>query len=159
MPWKLPDSGYQKLNFDAVFVKENNYMGIGLILFNDASQCGGAQSIHGIAQAEALATLAAIKWAKAEAVENLHLECDCLNIVKAINDSIGSVIWTNNNVIQDCRTLLGSFTSWRFTFVYRKSNEVANSLSRRARNSKLDEFWATTFPGWLKSLIRDRTQR
>ncbi|XP_026395577.1 uncharacterized protein LOC113289986 [Papaver somniferum] len=144
-PWSLPENGFQKLNFDAAFMKENMYMGIGLIAFNDAGNCRRAQSIHGIAndeeQAEALAALEAIKWAKAEAVQNLHLEGDCLNVVNAINGSLEFVKWTTNNVIQDCRNLLGSFTNWKCTFVHRESNEVANSLA----NSLAKIHWSIVF--------------
>ncbi|XP_026451188.1 uncharacterized protein LOC113351415 [Papaver somniferum] len=118
-PWSLTDFEFQKFNFDAYFIKENKHMGIGLINFNDAGICGGAQSIHGIANDEehdeALAALAAIRWEKAEAVQKLHLEGDFLNVVSAINGSLGSVKWTNNNVIQDCGSLLDSFSSWKCT--------------------------------------------
>lgn len=158
-PWSLPVNGFQKLNFDAAFLKDSRYMGIGLIAFNDAGIRRGAQSIHGIAndeeQAEALAALAAIKWAKAEAVQNLHLDGDCLNVVNAINGSLGSVKWTNNNVIQDCRFLLGTFASWRCNFMHKESNEVANSLARRARNSRQDKSWVSTLLVWLKSVAID----
>ncbi|XP_026419547.1 uncharacterized protein LOC113315488 [Papaver somniferum] len=89
LPWKMPENGFDKINFHAAFLKENNYMGLGLMLFFAAEQFGGDQSVAGIAQdedkAEALATLAAIKWAKDSAVERLHLEGDCQNVVKAIN--------------------------------------------------------------------------
>ncbi|RZC50485.1 hypothetical protein C5167_018906 [Papaver somniferum] len=159
-PWSLPVNGFQKLNFDAAFLKDSRYMGIGLIAFNDAGIRRGAQSIHGIAndeeQAEALAALAAIKWAKAEAVQNLHLEGDCLNVVNAINGSLGSVKWTNNNVIQDCRKLLEGFTNWICTFVHRESNEVANNLAKKARNLRTSETCNSVLPLWLKSLIRDK---
>lgn len=130
-PWSLPVNGFQN-----------------------------SESIHGIAndeeQAEALAALAAIKWAKAEAVQNLHLEGDCLNVVNAINGSLGSVKWTNNNVIQDCRKLLEGFTNWKCTFVHTESNEVANNLAKKARNLRTSETCNSVLPLWLKSLIRDK---
>ncbi|RZC47210.1 hypothetical protein C5167_040157 [Papaver somniferum] len=47
------------------------------MMFSDAGQCGGAQLIARLAQdeeqAEALAALEAIKWAKASVVDKLHL--------------------------------------------------------------------------------------
>ncbi|XP_026411086.1 uncharacterized protein LOC113306354 [Papaver somniferum] len=95
IPWKMPDIGFNKINFDAAYLKKNNYMGIGLILFSDAGKFVGAQSFSGIAQdeeqAEALAGLAAIKWARDSAVEKLHLEGDRQSVVIAINGDFSSI--------------------------------------------------------------------
>ncbi|XP_026384051.1 uncharacterized protein LOC113279585 [Papaver somniferum] len=50
--WSLPECGYQKINFDASFLKENNTMGIGLISSSHAGTCGGAISKARLAQDE-----------------------------------------------------------------------------------------------------------
>ncbi|XP_026435257.1 uncharacterized protein LOC113332987 isoform X2 [Papaver somniferum] len=75
----------------------------------------GAWCILGVAEneehAEAIASWEAIKWAKRNNSQKLHMEGDCLNVVLAINSNLGSVRWTNNPIIMDCKEMLGSFSS------------------------------------------------
>ncbi|XP_026435258.1 uncharacterized protein LOC113332987 isoform X3 [Papaver somniferum] len=113
--WNPLHCDFIKINFDAAFQKENKTMGSGLILIDDAGIFYGAWCILGVAEneehAEAIASWEAIKWAKRNNSQKLHMEGDCLNVVLAINSNLGSVRWTNNPIIMDCKEMLGSFSS------------------------------------------------
>ncbi|XP_026435846.1 uncharacterized protein LOC113333637 [Papaver somniferum] len=92
---KAPDQGVFKINFDETFYKETGNIGLGLIWRGFADSCHGVICIPTTAvdaeQAEALALLEAIKWAKEVGLKEVQFEGDCNNVVMAVNGTIGSV--------------------------------------------------------------------
>ncbi|XP_026432427.1 uncharacterized protein LOC113329818 [Papaver somniferum] len=135
--WNAPKVNDLKVNFDVSYIDEHTPIGIGLIMRDSAGQFMGAKgecskSINE-EQGEAVAALEAIKWAKENVVLNLHLEGDNRNVVSTINAAIGSIQWTTNSTIQECRHLLNSFYFWTCSHVKREANGIADVMTKNAR--------------------------
>ncbi|XP_026396202.1 uncharacterized protein LOC113290823 [Papaver somniferum] len=134
--WIRPPESFTKVNFDASFSKDSKLMGTGLIVVDDAGNWKAAGCIPRVAQgaekAEAQAALEGIKWTVQNQVAHLQLEGDCANVVNAINSKQGSMKWTTNSIIYDCRNFFNNFNKWECYYVPRKMNEVADLLAKDA---------------------------
>lgn len=102
---------------------------------------GGISKAIDEKHAEAVEVLEALTWAKGKNIENLVLEGDSLNVVNAINGVVGKINWTINSVVQDCTSILRTFSSWSCCYVKREANQVVDSLAKKSRTNNMSLYY------------------
>ncbi|XP_026380111.1 uncharacterized protein LOC113274904 [Papaver somniferum] len=127
----------EKINFDASFINSSLPSGIELTLRNSTGFCDGVRCIPlktvDVEQADALGAIEAVLWAKERGFQRIHLEGDCVNVVRAIQGHPTSVKWTTNNIIRDILYLLSDFEYWECSYAHRDANSLADSLAKFAK--------------------------
>ncbi|OVA18165.1 Ribonuclease H domain [Macleaya cordata] len=113
--------------------------GIGILIRDNAGHFRAAKCIQlrtdSSEQAEGLAILAAVEWAKDLKLSKVCFESDAKNLIDFINDGKGVIEWTSRNILKDCKSIIPFFESAVFVFTHRDSNRPADSLAKAARLS------------------------
>ncbi|XP_026397520.1 uncharacterized protein LOC113292926 [Papaver somniferum] len=105
-------------------------------------------------QAEALALLEAIKWAKEVELKEVNFEGDCNNVVMVVNGHRKAIHWTNNNIIEDCIYLLGQFEFWSCSFVKRTVNNAAHVAAKFSIEFPVKTDWNNSYPTGIEDYIQ-----
>ncbi|OVA12775.1 Ribonuclease H domain [Macleaya cordata] len=87
-------------------------------------------------QAEGIAILEAMEWAKYLRISRVCFESDAKNLIDFINNGIGVIEWRSRTFLKDFQRLIPTFENAEFTFTHRNANKPADSLAKAARLSK-----------------------
>ncbi|OVA12431.1 Reverse transcriptase zinc-binding domain [Macleaya cordata] len=138
--WRPPSSQFLKLNIDASFISSSDHAGIGILIRDNASKFKAAKCIQlrtgSSEQAEGLAILATVEWAKELKLSKGSFESDAQNLINFINHGIGHLKWRSKTILVDCKSLTPAFESVGFVYTPREANRPADLLARAARNSR-----------------------
>ena len=131
--WKLPDSGFFKVNFDGALFLDQRCAGLGVVVRDSDGLIIAALSQRGrllgsVDVVEALATWRAICFAKELGLHHLVIEGDSLQVIQAITDS-RLVQTLYGHTIDEIR-FLSSSINCSFLHVNRKGNKLAPALVR-----------------------------
>ncbi|XP_026399163.1 uncharacterized protein LOC113295015 [Papaver somniferum] len=90
---------------DAAFDKDTKTSGIGLILTDNSCSFIGcklkAGSVRNVEEAETLALLEAVQWAKAKSLEKVCFISDVKLVIESLNSLSNQLYWYNKTVIED----------------------------------------------------------
>ncbi|KAI3878505.1 hypothetical protein MKX03_023955, partial [Papaver bracteatum] len=104
-------------------------------------------------QAESLGAMEAVLWAKERGLQRIHLEGDCVNVVRAIQGHSSSVKWTTNNIIRDILFLLSEFEHWECSYAHRDANSLADSSAKFAKTQNNVVDYYSDWPTWIKTIL------
>jgi ribonuclease HI len=132
-------------------------MGVGLVARDStgkvrASMCNFLPYLTDPAVAEAYAARQGAELLRDMGFQKILLEGDAQVIVQAINYA-GVCSARYANIIDDTRTILQSFSSWRALFVRRECNSVAHSLARMAVTQCLFQVWIESVPDLVQNRL------
>ncbi|XP_026433886.1 uncharacterized protein LOC113331393 [Papaver somniferum] len=138
---------------DASFDKHTNLSGIGLIMNDVARKFLGFKTISGVArnaeEAEILAVLEAILWAKAQGKSDVCLISDAKVVLDCLNFNNNQLSWFNNSILDDCRSFTDSFSSIRFEFLNRSFTHLADVAAKHCRTFRINGEWFGMKPNFL----------
>ncbi|XP_026399025.1 uncharacterized protein LOC113294866 [Papaver somniferum] len=131
-------------------------MGLGVIWCDYAGNVRSSRDDFGLVLdavgAEAAALILAISWAEELNLSKVVFVSDCLQLVQFVNGVSRIIDWRSGDLLEQCRSLLSKFTSFKSVYVKRLNNPFADRLARRARKDSLKDIWVS-FPSFLNSLF------
>jgi ribonuclease HI len=155
--WKPPESGWVKLNCDAVLDERGRCFGLGGILRDEkgfvlAAWSCSRSGLPAPAAAEASALFHGINACKSMGISSLIIESDSLVIVSAVQD-IEASSSRYGHLVDDITELLRFFSNWKIVHVRRSSNRAAHVLARAALRNDMDCNWILDVPGCIRDII------
>ena len=133
--WKLPDSGFFKVNFDGALFLDQRCAGLGVVVRDSDGLIIAALSQKvrlpgSVDVVEALVAQRAICFAKELSLHHLVIEGDSLQVIQAITDT-RLVQTLYGHIIEEIR-FLSSSVNCSFLHVNKKGNKLVHALTRRA---------------------------
>ncbi|XP_026455498.1 uncharacterized protein LOC113356547 [Papaver somniferum] len=122
--WKPPLDNIFKYNIDGSFDHDTNQFGIGIVLRDSTGRCIGAKRNYGNGA--------------------LSLE--------AVDHSL-VIQWENRNLVKEIKYLSSTFSLCTFDYVSRDDNQVANSLAKSAKETKISAECFKDFDSIICSLL------
>ncbi|KAL5773532.1 hypothetical protein ACOSQ2_013456 [Xanthoceras sorbifolium] len=155
--WSPPPVGVFKLNVDASLAVNAGLVGVGIVIRDCHGQVRVASSLKLSASfspllAEAVAILHEVRLAFNSGLLTLLVESDAqgdINVLKEgviLRSDLGLVI---SDIFHVCRSL----NILCFSFIPRKGNMVADSLTKSALSSISDCYWFKTYPQLMELLV------
>ncbi|OVA20178.1 hypothetical protein BVC80_1663g76 [Macleaya cordata] len=155
--WIPPLHNCIKINCDASFKPNNLFCGIGLVARDCTGRFKGARCIYKPAvdaeNAESLAMLEAVKWAKEWHLQEVCFESDSQSIILSMKDKKNSLHWQNRSIINDCNYLLSELVFWDCNYVKRVCNGPADKLAKFARKVRCNRSWYEDPPSLIVQLL------
>lgn len=104
--WSPPEKGWAKCNVDAALFKNENIVGFGLILRDNhgkfvAAKGGLLNCVFDPGIAEAYACKEALLWIQSKKLNNIIIEGDCAEVVKALQCKSETQTYAGR-IIADC---------------------------------------------------------
>jgi ribonuclease HI len=155
--WKKPSVGVVKLNWDAAVDERTGNVGLGVIardyegrvLAMHGSFC---KHIYNPTTAETLAAWKAVDLGVHLGVIFLEMEGDAKEVVQGINCA-SQCLGCDGPVLNDIKSLLQSFNTWKVTHVNRGANGAAHSLARLALSGEMECIWFENFPPFVLEIV------
>ncbi|OVA11672.1 Ribonuclease H domain [Macleaya cordata] len=139
MFWRPPSPHVLKINIDASFISASEFAGIGILIRDYAGHFRKAKCVQirsgSSEQAEGLAILVAVEWAKELKLSRVSFESDAKNLIDYINSGKGGIEWSSRTILDDSKFLSSFFDSVDFIYTHRDTNRTADILARAARLS------------------------
>ena len=130
--WQLPPPGAVKLNFDGAVFESLKAIGIGVIIYDQASKVGAAisrkESMCGNAE-EIKAVRRAIGLADDMGITRLILEGDSINVPKAIHrvdENLSGLV----HLVEEIQTKPLNFECWEVKYETREGNQGADKIEK-----------------------------
>ena len=145
------------MNFNAALFKHTNSTGLGVIVRDWRGANLGALSVPAmlsstVADMEALACLRAVQFAAELDLHHVIFEGDSATIISAVSQGT-SRLSSFENIVDDVRHLLPSFSSIIFSHVNRSGNIVADALAKKASSIVGCHIWMEALPLDIAELI------
>ncbi|XP_019196024.1 PREDICTED: uncharacterized protein LOC109189854 [Ipomoea nil] len=157
--WSKPPTGWLKMNIDAALGPNNSKMGFGFVLRDSIAEFKAAVQLpyHSLCrpdEAEAMAVREALKWLKAQNMDFVQLESDCIKVVNSMQGSSTTTYF--DLIMQDIRDIAREFCNLSFLFVKRSANRVTHLLAREtlSKSDRVDCF-SVSFPFVVHALELD----
>jgi hypothetical protein len=155
--WKAPPPGWCKANWDASIDKNRGQLGIGVVVRDDkglviAAASKVRQGLFEPVMGEAIASYEAARICKELSIPKGWLEGDAKIIVDALN-SDERILSRYGHLVEDTRSILQSFPSWKCDFVHREANEAAHRLAKAATTYISDRMWWNYTPDCISDII------
>jgi hypothetical protein len=155
--WKKPPVGVVKLNWDAAVDERTGNVGLGAIA---RDQEGRALAMHGSickhiynpTTAETLSAWKAVVLGVQLGVIYLEAEGDAKEVVQGINCASHS-LGCDRPVLNDIKTLLQNFNTWKVTHVNMGANGAAHSLAKLALSGGVECIWFDNFPLSVQEIV------
>ncbi len=149
--------GRVKINYDGAVFTDIGEAGIGVIIRNSqgAVMASLSQRIpfpHSVEAVEATATRAAVQLALDLGFQEVEVEGDSINIVKALSQAETNYT-LYGHIINDTKFVSQLLVSVKFLHVYRDGNKVAHSLAQRARCNQPFQVWMESVPPDLVQIL------
>ncbi|OMO99660.1 hypothetical protein COLO4_13164 [Corchorus olitorius] len=156
--WQAPPPGVYKVNFDGSFQsasKEGSYGAIardyeGNVL---GAIAGRLELVADSFQAECLAALKAITWAKDMGFNNIVLEGDALSIIRKVTASMPDFS-PIGVYIAEIKVLSSSFVSCLFSHVHRDGNVIAHDLASLGSSLSETRIWIEEVPDSIVAVLQ-----
>ncbi|XP_026383692.1 uncharacterized protein LOC113279206 [Papaver somniferum] len=140
---------------DAAYDKNTNLSGIGLIMLNIAGSFIGcklkAGSVRNAEEAESLALLEAVTWAKAKRLEKVCVISDAKTVIDAFNSTSNQIFWYNKSVLEDCKTISSCVHLVKFEFLKRDHIILADQAAKFSGRTRTSGEWMGNVPDFLNS--------
>ncbi|XP_075633589.1 uncharacterized protein LOC142606070 [Castanea sativa] len=149
-PWKPPDTGFVKANFDGAIFEDLNTTWIGVAVRNEHGEVVAAlaekiPSPDSIFTLETLVARRAVLFVRELGLRNVVFEGDSESSIHAISNRL-FLHSSCGHIIQDILLFASSFQSFSFSHVYRQGSALADALAKRARLSYPLVVWMESVP-------------
>lgn len=135
--WCPPLPSEVKINIDGAWKSSNLTSGIGIIVRNYRRSSIAGASLHGshnsAMEVEADAALRALQLAAHLRLQNIVIESDCQDIIKALNSYPLTTSWKISPIISKIMHLKPMFKGLRWNWIPRKANRVADAAAKLAK--------------------------
>jgi ribonuclease HI len=155
--WVKPPAGIVKINWDAALDERTGNAGLGIIARDHegrtiAMQCSSFKHISNPTTAKTLAARKAVVLGVQLGVIYMELEGDAKEVVQGINCANNSA-GRDGSVLNDIKTLLQNFNTWKVIHVNRGANGAAHSVARMALSVVGDHIWFENFPLSVQEIV------
>ncbi|KAM3241082.1 hypothetical protein ACQJBY_054237 [Aegilops geniculata] len=132
--WEPPESGWLKANVDGAMSRSRQGGGGGVVFRDEDGAFRGADAVFlpditSAEVAELLACMRAVELALQRGVPKLHLETDCLNVARKLNEqdrNLSSV----GILVEEIKMMATNLGEFRATWVRREANKAAHEIAR-----------------------------
>ncbi|XP_075665643.1 uncharacterized protein LOC142635354 [Castanea sativa] len=136
-PWKSPDAGFVKANFDGTIFEDLGTAGIGVAVRNEHGEVVAALAEqipipNSIFTLETLAARRAALFVQELGLRHIVFEGDSKSSIHAISNRI-LLHLSCGHIIQDILLIVSSLQSFSFSHVCRQGNALADTLAKRAK--------------------------
>jgi hypothetical protein len=155
--WKVPLLGWSKANWDASLDKTGGKMGIGVVVRDEMGYVIDAvsktrQGFFEPVMGEKIAQYQAAVTCKEMGIQKVWLEGEAKIIVDALH-SDESMLSCYGHLVEDTKSILKNFLSWKCGFVHREANEVAHRLAKASTIPINDRVWTNHTPDCISEII------
>ncbi|XP_026433023.1 uncharacterized protein LOC113330418 isoform X2 [Papaver somniferum] len=123
------------------------------VQLNDPGNYLGCKTISGITrnaeEAESLAILEAVLWAREKGKAKVCLISDAKLVLDYLNNNNNQICWFNNSILDDCKSVISSFSFIRFEFLNRSFTSMADTAAKYCRISRGNGEWFGYTPNFL----------
>lgn len=130
---------------DASFDKNTNKVGLRIVLMDISGSYMGCKVVSGIAsnleEAENLALLEAAKWIKHKNFMDVSIKSDARILIAYLYKSKGKNSWTTYTLLDDGVFLLKGINFFKFEYLSRNFNGLANKVARHDGNLNVRDEW------------------
>lgn len=132
--WCKPELGVVKHNVDAAFKMGETSCSLGLVVRDSMGTLVIGKTVcksmvGSVLEAEAYAVLEGLRWLLTLAYNNVIIESDSLNTVRAIQKPYENVLEVGN-ILDACSNILKSRPGFSISFVKRQANRVAHLVAK-----------------------------
>ena len=155
--WMKPPVGVVKINWDAAVDERIGSVGLGTIARDHegrvlAMHCSTCKHIYNPTTAETLVSWKAVVLGVQLGVIYLEVEGDAKEVVNGLNCA-SHCLGRKRPVLNDIKTLLQSFNTWKVTHVNRGTNGAAHTLARLVLSGGEDRIWFENFPTSVQEIV------
>ena len=155
--WMKPPVRAVKINWDAALNERTGVAGLGVIARDHegrtvAMQCSSFKHINNPTTAKTLAAWKSVVLGVQLGVIYMELEGDAKEVVQGMNCASNSAR-RDGSVLNDIKTLLHNFNTWKVTYINRRANWAAHSLARLALSVRGDHIWFENFPLSVQEIV------
>ncbi|KAI3848389.1 hypothetical protein MKW98_005769 [Papaver atlanticum] len=111
------------------------------------------ERVRDVTQAEAVAALKALQWITQLQLQHVIVEGDTKKVMDSINGLHNISPWEDGNLIRECQHLIQCLGDVVVCFKSRKCNQVADLLTRYARNNNCSRKWVVDLPVCVSSKL------
>lgn len=154
--WNPPGAGLYKLNVDACFNTDAGTGSSGALVRDDkgtfmAALCSDIPFAEDAGSAEARGLRDGLLLANELGLEQLVVECDCMEVVDTMCDG-GNSLGPAAAIYEECAFLAKNFSFIQFQFCPREANMVADTLARNVVTTRTIQ-WFEEPPGFLVDVL------
>ena len=155
--WRPLEHDHFKINFDATVFKPLNLAGIEVVIRDWRGEVMTALSMpialaSTIADLEALACRRAVMFAVEKDLQNVIFKEDSASVINAISQE-SPVLNSYGDIVDDIRSLVSIFQSFKFVFVHWSCNVVADGLAKKAKCLVGSQEWSGDLPTDISQLV------
>lgn len=156
--WCKPPQGWIKINIDAAYRQDMEYIGTGCIVrdeqglflrgrVNRLRRCGEAR------EAEAMSLKEALLWMKQWRTTRCIFEMDAKSVVDAVHGAQQNSIF--HLIIDECVQILKHFEEVLVIFDHRSANKAAHMLAQAAYSVSGPVEWCNAAPEFICNLVEE----
>ncbi|GLT34775.1 hypothetical protein SLA2020_092720 [Shorea laevis] len=157
--WSRPPIGTYKINTDASFTPNSGAAALALvardasgdICFGKTWSCMASTPL----MAEAAAILKAVKLVEDMGLQEVIFESDNQTLISCIQQPTKPVPWEVNSSLLYIRQSCSTHPGFRFSYVSRDGNRVADWVARAVLQGRCPSYWAHRPPNILLNLLRE----
>ncbi|XP_023920887.1 uncharacterized protein LOC112032348 [Quercus suber] len=105
-----------------------------------------------VADLEALACCRAVMFAAEKDLQKVIFEGDSASVISAISQE-SPVLNSYGDIVDDIRSLVSAFQLFKFVFVHRSCNVVADALAKKAKCLVGSKEWLDDLPTDISQLV------
>lgn len=150
--------GWIKANVDGQLTKNGNNGGG--VIYRDHERayrgvaCAFFAAVASAEHAELLTRKRAVKLAIDLNLQKLHVEMDCMAVVRMLNDP-GKNMSVAEQVIEEIKAMLRTRQEFNVTWVRRSANSAAHYLAREGVCNKVCREWLNYPPDCILGIVAD----
>ena len=157
--WVRPNAGWVKINSDVAFSRYGEKGGGGAVLRDHqaafrAGLCHFFPNTTDPEMVEVLACRQAVRMAIDLNFRRVHVELDCLTLVKKLNDSQKNFS-AAGPWVEEIKAMLRSMEESKVTWIRRSGNVAAHKLAKVGEGENRSEIWVGTPPDFILDVISD----
>ncbi|KAM5561039.1 hypothetical protein ABKV19_021911 [Rosa sericea] len=154
-----PPFPFAKVNVDGAWDDSSHKSGMGIIIRNHRGFSIAGASLHGIhnsvIEVEADAVVKGLQLAAHLKIQNILLESDCQEVIRALEDPKLCPNWRISPMIDKVNHLKPLFNGIKWFWIPRQANRVADAAAKLAKLRLCSQDWANRPPTSLLSILRN----
>ncbi|GLU18232.1 hypothetical protein SLE2022_345430 [Rubroshorea leprosula] len=155
--WSNLPHGTLKINVDASFSPNTGFATLAMVGRNSNGEIcfGKTWSCMALSplMAETTALLKAIRFVEDRRIHQAIFESDNQVLISSLQQSLRPLSWEAKTLIMHIRHLCVCHPEYRFFFVHRNGNRIANWIAHSSRTGQCPSYWAHRPPNILLKLL------
>ncbi|XP_020155367.1 uncharacterized protein [Aegilops tauschii subsp. strangulata] len=157
--WEPPEAGWLKDNVDGAMSRAKQGRGGGVVFRDEDGAFRGADAVFlpeitSAEVAELQACRRAVELALQRGVPKLHLETDCLNVARMLNEQDRNLSAVGI-LVEEIKLMATNLGEFKATWVRREANKANHEIARFGFCNSVSVSWEMSPPDCILSIVSD----